>query len=675
MGKRKPSENMTINAAARFLGIHPTDMQAYIDEGRIISTDGCISRLLVESIRERQEEYISLRDYLKRHNGGLFDSRLIRNREKYIDFLEEHGYFGIQTIDPETLILKASEKEGCFIAKEDIPFLDYKSRDFFADYGLSEQEKTDRILSGASGHNHTKDCVAGYLNFIHDERNIYTPSLTDFTRIVFELPDIIYVTDEDILNGMESAGTRKTRELLTGFFTYAASRKNVSYHSVELKKAESNPPAAYPYADFVKLAKALFNDTYDREHRLTERALENSSYAEAWMFLACHYVCGWRATDICSRWVYPNLRDGGNPFGINTATLKEDILAGRIPDTVYESVALYVIRRIEMSYNVPGKTGKGKLRSEIVPELRVFFGRLTLIAEHHHLRSGEGYMKAYRAASYRNWVTCREFFGEDFYAVTGKHAISSRRLNKSYLQGREQAARANGNTTLASHVIASYARSHANVDTTVAYLKDHGLTGESAGVVLFMMMQRGVFGVSLYHALLAAFPDAFGKLTAKEQTRLMAQVPMSAYELESAASVFAASEEMAAELACGKTELPRVVLRAMLAIGQGQGRAKDEGVHCMRKALGLCCDHPLYESCLANLCPHYVFTSEGVPALARVIRDYAEKARTTGDKKYETSLRKYIIPAFQDVLNDVIREMSAAERASTRKLLKEVLYE
>lgn len=675
MGKRKPSESMTVSAAARFLGIQPSDMQAYINAGRIISTDGCISRFLVESIRERQEEYISLRDYLKGHDGGLFNSRLVRNREKYIDFLEEHGYFGIQTVDPETLILKASEKEGWFIAKEDISFLDYKSRDFFADYGLSEQEKTDRILSGASGHSHTKDCIAGYLNFIHDERNIYTPSLTDFVRIIFELPDIIYVTDEDILNAMESAGTIKTKELLTGFFTYAASRKNVSYHSVELKKAESNPPAAYPYADFVKLAKVLFNDTYDREHRLTERALENSSYAEAWMFLACHYVCGWRSTDICSRWVYPNLKEGRNPFGISTGTLKEDILTGRIPDTVYESVTLYVIRRIEMSYNVPGKTGKGKLRSAIVPELRVFFGRLTLIAEHHHLSSGEGYMKPYRAAGYRNWVTCREFFGDDFYAVTGKRAISSRRLNKSYLQGMEQAARADGNTTLVSHVIASYARSHANVDTTVAYLKDHGLTGESAEVVLYMMMQRGVFGVSLYHALLAAFPDAFGKLTVKEQSRLMAQVPLSAYELESAGSVFAASEEMAAELACGKAELPQMVLRAMLAIGQGQGKAKDKGVYCKRKALGLCCDHPLYESCLANLCPHYVFTSEGVPALVRVIRDYAEKARHTGDKKYEAALRKCIIPAFQDVMNAVIREMSGAEKASTRKLLEEVLHE
>ena len=62
MGKRKPSESLTVNAAARFLGIQPSDMQTYIDAGRIMSTDGRISGLLLENSRERQEKYISLRD-------------------------------------------------------------------------------------------------------------------------------------------------------------------------------------------------------------------------------------------------------------------------------------------------------------------------------------------------------------------------------------------------------------------------------------------------------------------------------------------------------------------------------------------------------------------------------------------------------------------------------------
>jgi len=675
MERRRCTKSMTINAAARYLGIQSEDIIDHIDAGHLKSIDGRIERQLLEKIHAQQEKYISLRDYLQKHSDGLFDSRLIRNREKYIDFLEEHNFFGIQIINPEEFLFKTSDKNELFFAKEDIPFLDYKSQKFFEDFGLSELEKTERIIAESQGRTHTKRCMKDYLNFLNGEGNLYTPSLTDCVRIVFELPDIKFVTDDDIIDAIESAETKRTKELLAGYFTYAFDHEDVVYHHIELKKAESNPTAAYSYKDFVALAKVLFNDAYDKNHGLTIRALEESIYAEMWMFLACHYVCGWRASDICSRWVYPNLKDNSNPFGINVDTLKADILNGKIPDAVYKSVALYVIHRIEMSYNVPQKTGRGKLRSEIVPELRVFFGKLTLIAECHHRQSGEGYMKAHRVARYRNWVICREFFGEDFFNITGKRAISSRRLNKSYLQGIEQAARNSGNTTLVSHVIASYARNHTDVDTTVAYLKDHGLTGESAGIVLYMMMQRGVFGVSLYHALLAAFPNAFERLTAQEQSQLMEKIPLSAYELETIGSAFVASEDMAAELSRGNASMPMATLKAMLTIGQGRGKAKDEGVYCKRKALGLCCNHPRYESCLANLCPNYVFTSEAVPALTRVIRSYVEKIHITGNKKYEVALRNCIIPAFQEAMNAVLQEMSKAEQVSTRKLIEEALHE
>ena len=253
--------------------------------------------------------------------------------------------------------------------------------------------------------------------------------------------------------------------------------------------------------------------------------------------------------------------------------------------------------------------------------------------------------------------------------------ISSRRLNKSYLQGLEQAARDNGNTVLVSHVIAAYARNHADADTTVVYLRDHGLTGETAGVVLFMMMQRGVFGADLYHALLAAYPDTFKSLSAGEQTRLMAKIPLSAYELETSGAVLAASEEIYGRLSLGDTKVPSETLKAMLAVTQGRGRAKEEGIYCMRKALGLCCDHPLYGSCIANLCPSHIFTAEGIPSLLRVLRDYAGKYRRTGNVKYAAALKKCIIPAFQEILNDVIRGMADDEKGAVRKLIEEGLDE
>ena len=517
--------------------------------------------------------------------------------------------------------------------------------------------------------------MENYLAFMEDGENIYTPSLTGFVRIVLEIPDISSASDNDIIAAVEAAETGKTKSFLVDFFTYASSRETVRYHRLALKKGESEALPAYTYEEFTHLAKILFNTVYEREHGLTEKALDNSWYAEMWMFLACHYVCGWRASDICSRWVYPNLKGGSNPFGICTETLKEDILRGAIQDEVYETVAMYVIRRIEMAYNVPQKTGHGRLRSEILPELRPFFGKLTLIAEYHHLVSGEGYMKPCRIYRYRNRVDCRDFFGEEILKVTGMRHISSRRLNKSYLQGLEHAARDNGNTVLVSHVIAAYARNHADADTTVVYLRDHGLTGETAGVVLFMMMQRGVFGADLYHALLAAYPDTFKSLSAGEQTRLMAKIPLSAYELETSGAVLAASEEIYGRLSLGDTKVPSETLKAMLAVTQGRGRAKEEGIYCMRKALGLCCDHPLYGSCIANLCPSHIFTAEGIPSLLRVLRDYAGKYRRTGNVKYAAALKKCIIPAFQEILNDVILGMADDEKGAVRKLIEEGLDE
>ncbi len=666
---------MTVEAASRFLGIRAAVLRDHIDSGGIEYTDGLITGSSVAAIRKQKEEYVSLREFLEAYDGGLFSSRKASDRAKYIEFLEEHRYFGIGVIPPEKFFFSVSGRDDFFIRRDDTEFLDYESRGFFEDFGVSEREKAERILAGSKGHGATRRCVKDYLAFMEDEENIYTPSLTDFVRIVFEIPDISIASDNDIIASIEAAETGRTKRFLADFFSYAASREMVKYHRLTLKKAESESLPAYTYEEFAHLAKLLFNTGYEREHRLTEKALDNSWYAEMWMFLACHYVCGWRSSDICSRWVYPNLKGESNPFGICTGTLKEDILRGAIQDDVYENVAMYVIRRIEMAYNVPQKTGHGRLRSEILPELRPFFGKLTLIAEYHHLVSGEGYMKSCRIYRYRNRINCRDFFGEEILKITGMRHISSRRLNKSYLQGLEQAARGNGNTVLVSHIIAAYARNHADADTTVVYLRDHGLTGETAGVVLFMMMQRGVFGADLYHALLAAYPDAFKSLSAREQTRLMEKIPLSAYELETSGSVLAASEEIYGKLSRGDTKVPSETLKAMLEVARGRGRAKEEGIYCMRKALGLCCDHPLYESCIANLCPNHIFTAEGVPSLLRVLRDYTGKYRRTGNMKYAAALKKCIIPAFQEILNDVIRGMADDEKGAVRKLIEEGLDE
>jgi len=669
---------ISIRIAASRLKIKSEVLRYYIECGLVESRDNRIHKSDIELIQKQMSEYISMTAFIKGQDSDRFNAKLARNRNKYIDFLEINEYFGVKLYKTEEVPFSEKSSNEYFIKKEDADFINFKSINFFDDYGYTEKEKISRIIKKEGGHRLTMRYVSSFIENFDDRNNKYTPSMTNFVEIMLSAGDIRMLADEDIISMIENCNTSRTKELIVEFTKYASGFEKVKYNKIDLEKRESKSILAYSYDDFVRLAKILFNAEYDREHNLTSKSLDNHNFAEMWLFLSVHFICGWRASDICSNWVYLNLKNNDNHFMINIDTLKEDILNEKISTKIYESVALYAIRKIELSFNLPSKLSRAsarKLRSEIVPDLRAFFGKLILIAEVHNLNSNNGYMKTHRIARYCNWTYCRDFFGEDMFLLTGRQNILSRRLNKSYLQGIEQATRDNGNTTLVAHIVASFARNHANIDTTAVYLKDHGLTGESAEVVLYMMMQRGVFGVSSYYALISAYPEAFEKLSVRDQTKLMENLSLTAYEIETLGTVMIAKEKIASELSQGYEDEPAKILKAMYSIGQGRGKSKDAGVYCMKKALGKMCVHPTYESCLANLCKYHVFTNDGVPALIGVVKKYRDKAISTGDKKYEVALHKKIIPAFQYIINAVIKEMSKYEKEKIKLLITEALNE
>lgn len=666
---------MSLRTAASKLGIKTTVLDYQVEMKRIKTIDGRIRKSDYEMIAEQKSQFIGIKEFIKQHDSERFVAKLAKNRNKYIDFLEENNYFGATLYESNMMLFALPETEEFYLSVDDVVFIDFKSEKFFKEFGFTEKEKIGHILNATTGREKVLKYIENYINMLDDTSNIYTPSLTNFVEIIVSIGDVTKLSSEGVNAILDDINMKKTQYYVVGFLNYLSYYEKVKYGKIEIKKEEAESVSAYSYEKFVKLAKILFNSEYDAAHGLTKKALENHNFAEMWLFLSLHYVCGWRASDICEKWVYPYLKSSDNPFKINIDTLKEDILEGNIPEKTYESITLYSIKKIEMSFNLPNKTpnvSAGKLRSEIVPELRTFFGKLILIAEYHHITCGDGYMKAGRISTYCNWTYCRKFFGEDMYVLTQKNNISSRRLNKSYLQGMEQKARELGNTMLVSHIVASFARNHSNVDTIAIYLQEHGLTGETAEVVLFMMMQRGVLSVYLYNTLISAYPEQFEKLTSKEQTKIMSMIPVSACDLEVTASVQISSIQMAEAFSNGKTDEPKQILKTMYEIGQNKGKGKEKGVFCKKKALGESCVNPTYESCLANLCPYYVFTSDGLPSLLKVIKSYKEKA-DAGNVKYKAALKQKILPAFYEILNAAMEEMSRQEKESVKVLIREGL--
>ena len=151
-------------------------------------------------------------------------------------------------------------------------------------------------------------------------------------------------------------------------------------------------------------------------------------------------------------------------------------------------------------------------------------------------------------------------------------------------------------------------------------------------------------------------------------------IPISGYELEISGSFFDAGTQLQELFQKGDEEGAHRILKAMLTISQDRGAGKEQGVFCLLRALGEKCVNPEFESCIANVCPYHVLTREGIPALIRVLKYYRDNQEGFQSKN-RAILNKVIIPAFQDAIKYVLKDMTSRERRSVIKMIEEAINE
>lgn len=664
----------TMAEAIKITGFTKNRLLDIIEKAGVTIADGIPSDVVTKIVQE-QEKYVSFREFAATPRGDRYNGST-QCKNKLLDELEINDYYGIEVFDPEDLLV-GNTADIVFFQRTDMPALESNLAQYFGVYALTEEEKIARLLR-ETNRIATKATIQKYMESKMAE-NMITPSFTEFVSLSLGLPDLPKIEDKDIQKVLAQRMSATTKNILISFFNYARHNSPVvRYSRLKQKERDSAPIPAYSNETYLALAKCIFDPEYIAQHKMIERALENHFYIEMWQYLALHYCCGWRAADICDGWQYLRLSENpDNSFGINIETLHEDILYDRIPEKVYEDVCAYAVGKIEVSGRLASKTAGSSappLTIAIEPALATFFGLLTLISEAVMLRTGDGYMRSSRAATYQKKVYYRQFFGEEMCDVLHGRNIQSRRLNKDYLQGIEESARQSGCGSLMASALASFARSHSNLDTIAHYLNDHTLNAENADMVLYFMLERGVFGFEIYQTLLTAYPDALKRLPMKKQNELMAAVADNPLQIELENSGIAAKLYLKDSLMNGENEKVLDILKGMYEIAQGRGKAKDEGIHCICRARGNPCAYPEFDSCLANACPYLVFTRYGYKALLEVLRDYKTSA-DAGDNKKAVVLQTIIMPRFRDILNALMREvnMEKKERAGLQFMLQEAL--
>lgn len=657
-------------------GVTNTLIKRLIREERISLSNGKIPEDVICKIADENKKYISLREYSSSHDSNQFHGNTAKDRNNLLDTLEEQEFFGIEIYE-HTELLIGNGKDILYFQRSEVPFLDGKLKAFFQEYGLTEEQKICSLLKNAKNTG-SAGYLKKYLSEAFYEKSL-TPSVTEFVRLMLQIPALSKLTDEYVAELLKRPMYAATKDLIINFLNYVKKKQNVKYNVfTKIKTERSNSIPAYQDDTYLTIATYIFNADYIAERNMIKKALDNHIYAEMWLYLAIFFCCGWRAQDVCNGWQYLKLHTR-QLFGICPDTLYTDILEDNLPDEIYIQTCKYALGAIDQAGRLPSKTADknpSPLTAVITPGLYTFYGLLTLIAEAHMLRSGDGYMKPQRASSYQNKINLRDFFGRPMWDILGGQNIQSRRLNKDFLQGVEKAAREQGCGGVMASAVASYARNHTGLNTIRTYLQDHRLTGENADMVLYYMMERGVFGFELYQTLITAYPDAMRRLTLKEQNQVIEQMNATPLQLEEAESGVRSMLVIQSEFKHGNDAAVLQMLKTMYEITQNRGQGKDHGVYCLLRAEKIACQHAEWDSCLANGCPYLVFTKIGYLPLLRILLQYQTEANK-GNKKAQTVLQQVLIPRYQKILNQLMKDMnmSKEDRNGLKLLMRETLNE
>ena len=206
---------------------------------------------------------------------------------------------------------------------------------------------------------------------------------------------------------MENANNKRVND----FF------KQITLGSNTDKKDEKH----YTVSQYLSLGALLFHPAYFVSEGIIERAIQNSLYAQAILYMAMTIVSSWRRDDLLKIKV-------ANEFDIEKAInrLKNGDLPYDISNPVWFGFRLFY-----MNYEVANKN-KGNLYISSSIQLGKVAGLYLIIAEYHRIR--ECREELLEASKFNKKSVFKEALGERCYEeIFGKEMFCEKYMNKAFL--------------------------------------------------------------------------------------------------------------------------------------------------------------------------------------------------------------------------------------------------
>lgn len=667
-----------ISAVTKVTGMCRKEILAHIEAGKIKARryGGLLEFEILEKdrLKSLSETYAGFFDFAQKHidddSGFSFKKRACR--DELVEFAADNAWFGADILSSDEIFFASIGNEKYFMRKTDECLLAPYIQLWLASYGKSAQDKL-RILLKKISDNYpvTGGLLSKFLSSEYPSDYNAGWILVDFLCSALS-SEIIDANDE----GIDSLAARVDKELplnsarmFSAFLAYLRSKRKLdngwAYQFGPRGGAQDN--SAYPVDSFLRMAYIVFNRDAWEAGRLREKALSSEVYANLWLFVAFHFVCGWRGSDIV-RIPMPTLPYSGK-------AIREHLSDGSFDcNSLLEEMELR-LRYVPMKPNKTKDFNVPALKLEIAESLREPFGFIFSAAASYHDDTSPGDTFVRRAGCF---VELQGFFGADFVSSCGNKGFSTRRANKSYLQGIEAAA-GNAPGKPKGYMLAALARSHKNgygalPQTTEIYLRDARFSGYSPEFIAREMFERGVFSF-IPALLLDMYEDGhYEKLPVAEQTKLIAEVGVSPSGLEELTSTvqyaLAKAHQAVSEIIARPQQMRESVESILQNIASGNATGRQDGFLCLMTAAGFGCTDTDRSCCIG--CGYEIYTKTILRLLISEcmrLSDKKKSANKTESARCKAILKKAVLPAISEILHSAERLYPDAE---LRPLLLEI---
>ena len=395
----------------------------------------------------------------------------------FIKFLVDNEWFGMNPVWLDGILM---------IDPKDLqPYLD-KIKDFFNNFTLETEDKNNILLYRLKETlpDTAEKLEQFFIDYGFPDEIVYY--LTDFL-LKHLRKDICIMNDDDIQKLLIIAYDELSKQygdILVSFLRWLKDGFKTKYlndYFMAKRQDKSVTNEAYDSEEYLELLYCLFNNEYILENDMYIRAAQSKNYVDTWLFLALHFICALRNSDIV-RIHHPRL------------TMKpDDVLRHVIDDDFPEEDArltLYSITwRLTALPLTPNKTkrhsGIASIKLCIPESVEVHMGTLFAIAEsHRQINNIPDDESLIRVITDYDRIT--RYMGDEIGALFLESNFRTRAANKSYLQSvfmlTDDILENDEEFNTKGYILAALARSHKGTygefaTTTAIYLKDAKLSG------------------------------------------------------------------------------------------------------------------------------------------------------------------------------------------------------